>query len=208
MFADHYAALIAGQWPTVNADAAFDQHALACVFSVARDEQLFGRASLVEATGLSSKDLVRLVSLSFPGVPLRFFDLDPTGEVPQRDIEEDMLHALLLEHADSGLPKSPYFARIVARRAMRDDHLWQDLGLFERAELTRLLNRHFPTLAQGNTDNMKWKKYFYRKLCEVEGFSLCTAPSCRDCTDFTSCFGEETGESRLARLKNGIAAAG
>ena len=30
--------------------------------------------------------------------------------------------------------------------------------------------RDFPTLAAGNTKNMKWKKYFYRKLCEAEGF--------------------------------------
>lgn len=28
----------------------------------------------------------------------------------------------------------------------------------------------FPTLAAGNTKNVKWKKYFYRKLCEAEGF--------------------------------------
>lgn len=204
MFADHYASLIAGQWPAVDADTAFDQHALACVLSVARDEAQSGRATLAEALGLAPRELVRLVNLSFPAVPLHFFGLDPTGGAPEYDEEEELLHALLLENADRSLANSPYFARIVARRAMRDDHLWQDLGLFGRGELTRLLNRHFPALASGNSHHMKWKKYFYRKLCESEGFTLCTAPSCRECGEFDLCFGEESGESRLARLKNGI----
>lgn len=93
---------------------------------------------------------------------------------------------------------------VIARRAMRPDHLWQDLGLFDRGDLTRLLARHFPTLHAGNTANMRWKKYFYRKLCEAEGFSLCTAPSCSVCADFASCFGSEDGESRMAAARRAV----
>ncbi len=203
MFADHYACLIAGQWPAIDADTAFDRHALACVLSIARDEDLSGRATIAEATGLGPKELMRLVARNFPAVPFDSFGIDPDEAEPERGEEEEILFELLLQHRNPGIAASLHFARIVARRAMRDDHLWQDLGLFERAELTRLLNRHFPMLAAGNTGNMKWKKYFYRRLCEAEGFSLCTAPSCRECGDFNACFGEETGESRLARLKNG-----
>jgi nitrogen fixation protein NifQ len=44
---------------------------------------------------------------------------------------------------------------------------------------------------------MKWKKFFYRCLCEMEGFSLCAAPSCAECSDYAACFGEETGVGRL-----------
>jgi nitrogen fixation protein NifQ len=47
---------------------------------------------------------------------------------------------------------------------------------------------------------MKWKKFFYRSLCELEGFVLCASPSCRECSDFHDCFGDESGESALARL--------
>ena len=83
---------------------------------------------------------------------------------------------------------------------MRDDHLWQDLGLFSRAELGRLLARHFPALHAGNVNNMRWKKYFYRRICDLEGFSLCAAPHCSVCKDFASCFGDEDGMSRLAQL--------
>lgn len=102
------------------------------------------------------------------------------------------------EHLPS-LDIAPILATVIARRAMRADHLWQDLGLTDRSELGRLLARHFPALHAGNTANMRWKKYFYRKLCEAEGFVLCAAPSCAQCTDFAACFGAEDGESRLAR---------
>jgi nitrogen fixation protein NifQ len=88
---------------------------------------------------------------------------------------------------------------MIARRAMEPDHLWQDLGLRDRGELSALLHRHFAPLARQNTDNMKWKRFFYRMICDSEGFALCTTPICSDCTDFDMCFGEETGEARLAR---------
>ena len=86
---------------------------------------------------------------------------------------------------------------------MSGDHLWQDLGLLDRGELNRLMRERFPTLAARNVANMKWKKFFYRMLCELEGFTLCTAPSCRECCDFDDCFGAETGESALARIRRG-----
>lgn len=207
MFADHYVRLIAGQSPAIDPGTAFDQHALACVLAIAREATRLGHSTLVEATGLAPNELLQILKVHFPDIPLDYFDLNVIDVKPDYDLEEELLRNLLLLNADRTIPVSAVFSRIVARRAMRDDHLWQDLGLFERAELTRLLNRHFPALAQGNTNNMRWKKYFYRKLCEAEGFALCTAPSCRECSDFHGCFGEENGESYLARWKNGVATA-
>ena len=48
---------------------------------------------------------------------------------------------------------------------------------------------------------MKWKKFFYRTICRDEGYMLCAAPSCAECDDFEICFGEESGESLLARAR-------
>ena len=48
---------------------------------------------------------------------------------------------------------------------------------------------------------MKWKKFFYRTICRDEGYTLCAAPSCAECEDFDNCFGEEGGESLLARAR-------
>jgi len=64
-----------------------------------------------------------------------------------------------------------------------------------------LMQRHFAALARRNTQDMKWKKFFFRMICRDEGFSICAAPSCSECSDFDGCFGDESGESHLARMR-------
>ncbi|PZV40181.1 nitrogen fixation protein NifQ [Mesorhizobium kowhaii] len=179
-----------GQRPAIQPDKEFDDHVLACVFSCALKEVEAGKTA-AESTGLSLAELREVLPRSFPGTAMAAFALE---DVSDPEIEEELLRGLLLAHARPNDPASARFAKILARRAMHDGHLWQDLGLLDRAELNRLLATHFPTLAAGNTQNMKWKQYFYRKLCEAEGFSLCTAPNCRECSDFENCFGPEEGE--------------
>jgi nitrogen fixation protein NifQ len=93
---------------------------------------------------------------------------------------------------------------MVARRALETNHLWEDLGLRNRGELSRLLTRHFAPLAERNTRNMRWKRFFYRQLCEDDGFLMCATPVCTDCPDFDLCFGEESGESRLAQRNRAL----
>ncbi len=82
-------------------------------------------------------------------------------------------------------------ATIVATGCMAHDHLWQDLGLWSREDLTALMMRNFPTLAGQNTRNMKWKKFLYKQLCNAEGIYVCRAPSCEVCADYQACFGPE-----------------
>ena len=82
-------------------------------------------------------------------------------------------------------------AHILAAGCMASDHLWQDLGLWHRAELTALMRRNFPPLAARNVKDMKWKKFLYKQLCESEGIYLCRAPSCEVCVDYAVCFGPE-----------------
>ncbi|RRH94546.1 nitrogen fixation protein NifQ [Mesorhizobium tamadayense] len=194
----------AGQWPGIEPDKDFDQHVLACVLSCALKEVEDGEATATESTGLSRAELRDVLPCSFPATAINGFALEDVSD-PKPAMEEELLHGLLLAHARPSDPVSARFSKIIARRAMRNDHLWQDLGLLNRGELNQLLATHFPTLAAGNTQNMKWKKYFYRKLCEAEGFSLCTAPNCRECNDFESCFGPEEGESGLMLVNNGVA---
>lgn len=176
----------------------FDTRIVACVLAIGMTEVRRGEATLCEATGLDAATIGAILTERFPRFDRTF--LPPVATVaPAREIEEDLLEELLSAHGATAL--APVLARVVARRALKPDHLWQDLGLHDRSELSRLLARHFPTLAAANTDNMRWKKFFYRKLCEAEGFSLCSAPSCAQCADFHSCFGAEDGESRMAQTR-------
>src|ERR1035438_1008580 len=115
--------------------------------------------------------------------------------------EEQSLRILLHRSRSTLAPLSSVLATIVARRAMRPNHLWQDLGLTHRSELSTLMQRHFAPLALCNRQDMKWKKFFYRMICGDDSYRLCFAPSCSECSDFKGCFGDESGESHLARVR-------
>lgn len=200
-FARHYAQLRIAAGPSRDETEAFDSHVLAAILAAALTEAEKTGVSLAEGLGLSPENIGRLIGLHFPcylAAELERLSPSPPSE------DEALLIELLLTHRSGPEPIAGWLAILIARRAMRPDHLWQDLGLNDRGELNRLLARHFRTLHAGNTGNMRWKKYFYRVLCEAEGFSLCTAPSCAVCTDFNDCFGVEDGLSRLADLRRRI----
>ena len=153
--------------------------------------------SIPSATGLFSDALNDLVAEAFPGVaPWRFGA--PAGGV-ERSADEACLLDLLTSCSTSRTVFQARLAAMIARRSQRPNHLWQDLGLRDRGDLSALMTRHFKPLAMRNKQDMKWKKFFYRVICADAAYSLCTAPSCGECDDFDHCFGEETGESLLAR---------
>jgi nitrogen fixation protein NifQ len=141
-----------------------------------------------------------LISAWAPGAA-RYIDLASQPERIFFDEEEQQLCSLFDRHRCDDSFETAWIGAILTRRSMSPRHLWQDLGLASRDELGRLMRERFPGLAERNAQNMKWKKFFYRSLCELEGFTLCTAPTCRQCSDFESCFGDEKGESLLAKAR-------
>ena len=173
----------------------FDRHVFACALALAAGET----RPLTEALGLAPPDLGVLLDLYFPHagwlLPAQ------TGAGARADaLEEPDLRQLLLDHRSRGTVEEEWLAAIVARRSLYPNHLWQDLGLFNRSDLSRLLDRHFEQLARRNKRDMTWKKFFYRELCARDGVLVCKAPVCDVCSDFQHCFGAETGEP-LARLQ-------
>lgn len=126
-------------------------------------------------------------------------DLISGGGSPSPDDEELMLRELLMRHRSQPGDIGEWLACIIARRAMEPNHLWEDLGLPERPDLTRLLLRHFQSLAANNTRNMRWKRFLYRAICESEGFTMCPSPTCDACSEFHICYSDDSGPSALAR---------
>ena len=49
---------------------------------------------------------------------------------------------------------------------------------------------------------MRWKRFLYRQLCEEEGMSHCTSPTCSSCIDVDKCFEPQSTEALLARAKH------
>jgi nitrogen fixation protein NifQ len=174
-------------------DGSFDRHVLASILAVAATEG----GSVAERVGLPAGDLAALIAQLFPsahGVVAAWSAQAGKTE----DDEIAMVRDLLLTQRSSTGDVGRWLAAMIARRSMEPNHLWEDLGLRERSELTRLLARHFAPLAARNTKNMRWKRFFYRMLCEDDGFVMCTTPVCTQCNDFNLCFGDESGESRMA----------
>ena len=182
----------------IAADAAFDRHVLACAIAAAAEEG----GDVAAAAGLGRDEFAIVLARFFPAA--RGFGTACAAAAPQ-DAEVAMVRDLLIANHSTEGEVGAWIAAVVARRAVEPNHLWEDLGLRHRSELTRLLNRHFAPLAFRNIHNMRRKRFFYRALCEMEGVVLCKTPVCTDCVDFGHCFGEETGESRLARARRILA---
>lgn len=107
------------------------------------------------------------------------------------EAEKADLRSLLLECRARGAVEELWFAHIIAAICLRPNHLWQDMGFESRTDISQLLARHFPALYAKNVDNMKWKKFFYKQLCDRAEVRMCQAPSCGVCNDYAECFGSE-----------------
>jgi nitrogen fixation protein NifQ len=177
----------------------FDGHVLACLFAIGAAESA-GDGPLSGALGISGQALRGVIDKHFPGAILHLegYGLDCA---PAVEDDELSIRMLLQRSRSTTGDLGALLAIIVARRATRPNHLWQDLGLTNRGELSALMQRHFAPLALRNHQDMKWKKFFYRMICCDESYRLCVAPSCSECSDFNGCFGDESGESLLARVR-------
>jgi len=77
---------------------------------------------------------------------------------------------------------------VIAHSCLGYNHLWADLGLSDRDVLNEMIHYYFPKLHQLNQNNMRWKRFFYRQLCESEGDYICRSPSCEHCVSYNECF--------------------
>ena len=180
----------------IAGDRDFDRHVLASIIAVAAMD---GDA-VAERAGLAATDLAAIIAGYFPSARDRLAAWCAPAGLAEDD-EIAMVRNLLLQQRSTDGDIGRWLAAMIARRALEPNHLWEDLGLRERAELSRMLVRHFAPLALRNTRTMRWKRFFYRMLCEDDGFVMCTTPVCTQCNDFDLCFGEESGESRMAERR-------
>ncbi|MBU1426251.1 MAG: nitrogen fixation protein NifQ [Gammaproteobacteria bacterium] len=151
--------------------------------------QIGGVGALPPGLGLGEKEFSELMACHFPGIELVIRNVQVV--VDPRALERDDVLGLLLEHRANRNMSEQWMAEIVTAACMANDHLWQDLGLWSRVYLSKLMTQNFPALAAKNTRDMKWKKFLYKQLCEKEGINACRAPSCEVCTDYLKCFGPE-----------------
>ncbi len=96
---------------------------------------------------------------------------------------------LLERHRRPGIESA--LSQIIAAGCLGGDHLWRDLGFPDRGVLSELMQLAYPGLKALNDKDMKWKRFFYKQLCENGGSYVCRAPSCEQCSSWSDCFGPE-----------------
>ncbi len=151
--------------------------------------QRCGGGALAEDLGLGEAAFRHMAARHFPGSHIAG-RLPIAGDDGRSDERSELLTLLLAHRADLDESET-WVARIVTAACMANDHLWQDLGLWSRKDLSRLMTENFPALAAKNVKDMKWKKFLYKQLCIQEGVYTCRAPSCEQCNDYDVCFGPE-----------------
>ena len=148
-----------------------------------------GLGAMPDGLGLEPDEFRALIDANFrfptrPFCPPRWTTADFSG-MP----EKDDLETFLMAHAAPGDRRErAWMARILVAGCLGRDHLWQDLGLGSRGDLTALITHNFPDIRRMNQHNMRWKKFLYKQLCEAEGIYVCRAPSCGECVDYADCF--------------------
>ncbi|MGR8931958.1 MAG: nitrogen fixation protein NifQ [Gammaproteobacteria bacterium] len=150
-----------------------------------------GEGALPDRLGLTDIQFKELTSERFSGY---YLDAEaPSGQVTDfsRMLEKQDLEQLLRQYASKQDKETEWLIAIIVAACLGSDHLWQDLGLWSRTDLSTMLNHNFPEIAARNHKDMKWKKFLYKQLCEAEGLYVCRAPSCEVCQDYHNCFGAE-----------------
>jgi nitrogen fixation protein NifQ len=145
---------------------------------------------------LEAADFIRLFGRYFPGAPPEMADAQalsaPGGICAAIAPDEfDDLLTLFREHRRDDSEETRWLAHAIASACAGGNHLWEDMGMPNRDALSQLINRYFPTLYYKNTGNLRWKKFFYKLLCNRAQARLCKAPSCGVCSDYAVCFGPE-----------------
>ncbi len=145
-----------------------------------------GKSPLIR--GLAEDRFGRMLAAHLPGLDLANGE---SAVVDARGDEFDDLLRLLLEHRAVPSEEFAWLCYAIASASMGDNHLWQDMGLPERRVLSAVMAQYFPRLCAKNVGDMKWKKFFYRQLCERAQIPICKSPSCAICTDYPLCFSPE-----------------
>jgi len=72
----------------------------------------------------------------------------------------------------------------IAKKSVLMNHLYEDLELNSREEMSLLMSHHFSPLAMIKPPHIRWKKFLFDSIGEI-------APACQFCYDQTNCFGCE-----------------
>ncbi|WDD91470.1 nitrogen fixation protein NifQ [Burkholderia sp. FERM BP-3421] len=147
--------------------------------------------TLDPSLGLSPARLRALLARHFPRLRPGVVETSPPTAIPTPHAAfVATLRSLLMREAGAAAHRgdAACLAAIIAHACLRPDHLWRDLGLDGRDDVSALLERYFPALAARNTAALRWKKFLAREVALDQGAPPAPAPGCFGCEDHARCF--------------------
>lgn len=160
-------------------------------------------------TGLSSAQGLDLLAAVFPGT-------NESGDPAVSGLEQQIARGVddartapehqafmaqtqaLLDAYSAPYATTPWVSRILIHACLRTDHLWRDLGLAGREDVTALLRRHYPGLPERNVRNLRWKKFLAYAARERAGLAPQAAPGCAGCEEEALCYPAEPSPATMA----------
>ncbi|WP_454726763.1 MULTISPECIES: nitrogen fixation protein NifQ [Cupriavidus] len=143
--------------------------------------------------GLDEAEFWRMLEQCFPGARAAGWAPESAPvDAAALPCEFPDLVAMLVASGDASRPAMRWAAHALACGCFGGSHLWQDMGLSGRHDVSRLLREYFPALHAANTTDMKWKKFLYHELCRRLDLHPCPEPRCTGCDNYAACHGAET----------------
>lgn len=141
--------------------------------------------------GLSAHALSRLLQRHFGTAPPAWqaWIASPSSSPVRHDFADGM-QSMLRSEVDPArdIEDAACVVAIVAAACLRPDHLWRDLGLSGRDDVTQLLTRYFPALVARNDAGLRWKKFLALEYARYWGLVAAPSPGCPGCEDFDHCY--------------------
>lgn len=166
----------------------FADYQLSDWFTLLLQQQQLGCSVLPAQLGLSNTQFTYCCqTYQLPNPPLS----------PHNDLRQELLELRQDEFDDVVAMLSRYLHKddeaswllpVLAAGSLGARHLWEDLGLPHRQALNDMIAQQLPALYRDNDKNMRWKRFFYRQLCEATGDYICRAPTCGECSGYQECF--------------------
>lgn len=163
-----------------------------CVSGVMRHAEAGELPLYTWTLGLAQEDLCQLLAYCFP-------ELAELERIPEPQYEAirltaaPQLHQLVqlllsLRSLDADASATFWAAHVVSAAASGSRHLWQDLGLGGREDVTALLQYYFAPFCARNTAHLKWKRFLFQQLALEQPSSAPHKPDCTQCEQHAVCF--------------------
>ncbi|MYN44820.1 hydrogenase [Pseudoduganella sp. FT93W] len=148
--------------------------------------------------GLPQDELCALLSFCFP-------ELEDLERLPahqydtlmrQASWEQRQLVQLLLAQRTVPVVErhAHWTAHVVAAAAQGSRHLWEDMGLGGREEVSTLLQYFFAPFCERNVAHLKWKRFMFDQLALMHPDVRVRKPDCTLCKQQLACFPTEFAE--------------